>query len=76
MKSCEIRCRRSAVALRIKQIKSVWRLVYGLVNCGRLTSFQIFMNLHGQGETIASTFLLLLIVLYVFGVLGALSNCH
>lgn len=39
----------------IKQIKSVWRLVHGLITCG---------------ETIISTFLLLFIVLYVFGVMG------
>jgi len=39
----------------IKQIRSVWRLVYGLITCG---------------ETITSTFILLFIVLYVFGVMG------
>jgi len=39
----------------IKQIRSIWRLVYGLMNCG---------------ETMISTFTLLGLVLYVFGVLG------
>ncbi|OLP83292.1 Voltage-dependent T-type calcium channel subunit alpha-1H, partial [Symbiodinium microadriaticum] len=39
----------------IKQIRSVWRLVYGLVTCG---------------ETMCSTFALLGLVIYVFGVLG------
>lgn len=39
----------------IKQIRSIWRLVYGLVTCG---------------ETIISTFTLLFIVNYVFGVMG------
>jgi len=39
----------------IKQIRSIWRLVYGLFACC---------------ETIISTFMLLFIVLYVFGVMG------
>jgi len=39
----------------IKQIKSIWRLLYGLMTCG---------------ETIGSTFALLLMVIYVFAVLG------
>eukprot|EP00435_Cladocopium_sp_Y103_P036626 s3100_g9.t1 len=45
----------------IKQIRSVWRLVYGLITCG---------------ETITSTFILLLIVLYVFGVMGLQLRDH
>ena len=39
----------------IKQIKSIWRLVYGLLTCG---------------QTMFSTFALLSLVIYVFGVLG------
>mmetsp|Transcript_19940 Transcript_19940/g.46739 ORF Transcript_19940/g.46739 Transcript_19940/m.46739 type:complete len:573 (+) Transcript_19940:69-1787(+) len=39
----------------IKQIRSIWRLVYGLVN---------------SGQTMLSTYALLFLVLYVFGVLA------
>ncbi|CAE7949980.1 CACNA1H, partial [Symbiodinium sp. KB8] len=39
----------------IKQIRSIWRLVYGLVN---------------SGQTMISTYALLFLVLYVFGVLA------
>jgi len=39
----------------VKQVKPIWRLVHGLMTAG---------------DTVLSTFLLLLLVLYVFGVLG------
>ncbi|CAE7587596.1 Cacna1h [Symbiodinium natans] len=39
----------------LRQIRSIWRLVYGLITCG---------------ETMFSTFALLGLVIYVFGVLG------
>ena len=43
----------------IKQIRSIWRLVYGLVTCG---------------EMMCSTFALLSLVIYVFGVLGGRNS--
>jgi len=52
-----LRLMRLARSVRmIKQIRSIFRLVYGLITCG---------------ETIFSTFALLSLVIYVFGVLGA-----
>ena len=52
-----LRLMRLARSLRmIRQIRSIFRLVYGLITCG---------------ETIFSTFALLSLVIYVFGVLGA-----
>ena len=45
----------------LRQIRSIWRLVYGLITCG---------------ETMFSTFALLGLVIYVFGVLGRQEPKH